>query len=365
MQRAWVGALFLAVAGALSWGARFFPEAIEHAYARRLYPTVVWVLSSLSGLVRFSLAELAVGMAALGLLLRLGLAVRDAFRQGLRRSGAALLGDLVLLAGVLALSFVLLWGLNYQRQPLAVASGLDARPAAAAELAELAEALVLGANTSRDGLPEDGQGVLRAPDGTAGILDRTPRGFDRVAPRYPALAGRPPRPKPVFLSEAMSWLGLSGIYSPFTGEANVNTTAPIPALPFTAAHETAHQRGLAREDEANFGSYLACLAHPDPDFRYSGLLAASLHTSAALRGVDEARARDVEALRSPAVGRDLQALREWEARHEGPVARTAEKVNDAYLKSQGAMDGVRSYGRMVDLLLAERRAQAGRPAPRE
>jgi hypothetical protein len=35
-------------------------------------------------------------------------------------------------------------------------------------------------------------------------------------------------------------------------------------------------------------------------------------------------------------------------------------VNDAYLKSQGQAQGVRSYGRMVDLLLAERRAAQAR-----
>ena len=33
-------------------------------------------------------------------------------------------------------------------------------------------------------------------------------------------------------------------------------------------------------------------------------------------------------------------------------------MNDAYLKSQGQKEGVRSYGRMVDLLLAERRARS-------
>jgi hypothetical protein len=32
-------------------------------------------------------------------------------------------------------------------------------------------------------------------------------------------------------------------------------------------------------------------------------------------------------------------------------------VNDTYLKAQGQTQGVRSYGRMVDLLLAERRAK--------
>jgi hypothetical protein len=39
-----------------------------------------------------------------------------------------------------------------------------------------------------------------------------------------------------------------------------------------------------------------------------------------------------------------------------------DRVNDAYLKSQGQREGVRSYGRMVDLLVGERRmSSAARP----
>ena len=40
-------------------------------------------------------------------------------------------------------------------------------------------------------------------------------------------------------------------------------------------------------------------------------------------------------------------------------------MNDAYLRSQGQKDGVRSYGRMVDLLLAERRAARPGGGPAE
>ena len=60
---------------------------------------------------------------------------------------------------------------------------------------------------------------------------------------------------------------------------------------------------------------------------------------------------------TPAMRRDLLALTAWHKRYESPLGEVQEKVNDAYLKSQGQADGVRSYGRVVDLLLAERRAR--------
>jgi hypothetical protein len=41
------------------------------------------------------------------------------------------------------------------------------------------------------------------------------------------------------------------------------------------------------------------------------------------------------------------------------VAEKADAVNNTYLKSNNQEDGVKSYGRMVDLLLAERRTRLG------
>jgi len=64
----------------------------------------------------------------------------------------------------------------------------------------------------------------------------------------------------------MSYLGIGGVYFPFTGEANVNISMPHTSIPFTACHEMAHQIGFAREDEANFIAYIACKNHPSPDF---------------------------------------------------------------------------------------------------
>jgi hypothetical protein len=40
---------------------------------------------------------------------------------------------------------------------------------------------------------------------------------------------------------------------------------------------------------------------------------------------------------------------------DGKVAEVSNKVNDTYLKVNKQEDGVKSYGRMVDLLLAQHR----------
>jgi hypothetical protein len=153
----------------------------------------------------------------------------------------------------------------------------------------------------------------------------------------------------------MSRLGITGIFFPFTGEAHVNREVPAPDVPFTASHELAHFRGFAREDEASYVGYLACRSHPDQDFRYSGSLVASAYLMGALAEVDPAAARRLQARRSPGVRRDLEALRAWSERYRGRVEAASQRVNDAYLRSQGQKDGIRSYGRMVDLLVADHR----------
>ena len=357
MKRFAAGLLFLTLAATLSAAGGQAPATVERLYALGVYPVLSAALSCVSGVLPVSVAELCFFAAAFLLVRRLLRLFRTGRATGWDAALGLCLADLILLAGGLALAFVLLWGLNYRRLPFATSAGLDASPASVDELRDLAFALAGRANERREGLAEDLQGVMLTKGGARSVLARTQAGFDEAAAHYSTLRGSCVRPKPLLFSEALSWLGLTGIYSPFTGEANVNVRAPESELPFSASHETAHQRGFAREDEANFAAYLACRFHPDPDFNYSGTLAASVHASNALFTAGREAWQAVEATRSPAVKRDLGALRAWAERHEGAVSRTSERLNDAYLRAQGQAEGVRSYGRMVDLLLAERRAE--------
>jgi hypothetical protein len=349
-----VGLALLFAAVLLRGAASLSPDRVESLYARSVYPMVRDSWGCAAAVLPFSLAEALAALLVLGLGARVLKAAWDARRTRLR-SVARLAADLVAALGLLVLLFLVLWGLNYQRLPLAASAGLVLKPAPPSELLALAEALLDQANALRGLQAEDARGAMRVPS-AADVLARASIGFAPLEPHFSFLSARCSAPKPIASSPLFSWLGITGIFVPFTGEANVNTSVPDSDLPFSAAHELAHQRGIAREDEANYVAYLACRAHPDPDFRYAGALAASLYASAALRGVDPEGARRLEARRSPAVGRDLAVLREWSDRHRGPARRASRRINDAYLKAQGQEQGVRSYGRMVDLLLAERRA---------
>jgi hypothetical protein len=331
---------------------------MERFYARGVYPSIAKALACVSAMFSFPLAEL---LLALFVTLLIVVAFRAATRlraTGSRRAVLVQAARSVLVsAGVAYSLFLLLWGFNYRRPPLAALSGLEVRPAPRAELEELTRALVLDANGLRVGLPETAAGVFRLEAGFEAALRSAPTGLRAAAASYPTLGPVEMAPKAALMSPFLSRVGVSGIYIPFTAEPLVNAMLPEAEVPFSASHELAHSRGIAREDEANFVAYVACRAHPDPAFRYSGALEAGFYSGAALASADPEAADRLLALRSEAVRRDVAAIQAWVARYRGPLMDAGERVNNAYLKAQGQLEGVRSYGRMLDLLLAERRAR--------
>jgi hypothetical protein len=344
------GIALVAAAALLQQAAARDPALVERAYSRGVYPGVASALAALSDTAPFGLAEWLAAAALVWLAVRLRRAARGRATRG------ALVARLLALAGWVWFAFLLAWGLNYQRLPLAASAGLDTRAPSVGELAALCESLVGEANQLRIGLPEDAQGVMRLRDGRAGALKRAARGSAALRRAYPWLGAEGAGPKAFAASPLFAYLGITGMFVPFSGEAHVNATLPDPELPFVAAHELAHRQGYAREDEANFLGYAACRLHPDQDVRYSGTLAASVYALGALAAADRTAYARIAAERSAAVGRDLAALDAWSRRYRSVVSEMARAVNHTYLRAQGQPEGVASYGRMVDLLIAERRA---------
>jgi hypothetical protein len=127
---------------------------------------------------------------------------------------------------------------------------------------------------------------------------------------------------------------------------------PDASLPFTMAHEMAHQRGTAREDEANFLAYLACRESGLAAARYSGALGAFGLVLADLAEASIDSARAVRSTLGAGPRADRAAIRSFWTRHEGRASVVAEKVNDRYLKANAQPAGIETYGQAVELLIA-------------
>lgn len=160
------------------------------------------------------------------------------------------------------------------------------------------------------------------------------------------------RAKGVYHGSLMSYLEITGIYTFFTGEANVNTAFPDFDIVFTTAHELAHQRGIMRENEANFISYVVCSTSSDEALRYGGALTMYEYISSALYRTDPDRYTEIAVGLSDLAWADILASREVIKKYSNTIiGDISNAVNDAYLKGSGT-EGVVSYGRVVELAVS-------------
>lgn len=354
--------IFVALGLIFSLMATHFSQLIEAGFSTKIYYWTIRPYSLLTGIFPFSLAELTVLFIIVLMAYRLSMAIKmlqnnpQDYLQGLLGKGA----QWVVTCVVIYLAFTFMWGLNYSRMTFAEISGLPVAPAEVEELTALALSLTERANELRDEVAEDHRGVMILSGDIPDMFGRAHLGYERAAATYPVLGGRYGSPKGVMLSPYWSYTGISGVYFPFTAEANINTHLPhsmLPSmLPFTTAHEMAHQRGFAREDEANYIAYFTSALHPDTDFQYSGVLQALTYTMNALYRVDVESWNEIRDEFSGGVRRDLIDLQEYRDRFQGPVRQASTRMNNTYLMANRQADGVYSYGRMVDLMLAEFRA---------
>jgi hypothetical protein len=159
--------------------------------------------------------------------------------------------------------------------------------------------------------------------------------------------------KPIILSEPMTYTHISGIYTFFTGESNVNTNFPDYTLPYTAAHELAHQRGIAREDEANFVAFLVCIESDDDYIRYCGYMNLFEYVLGALYTANnKAYSEILNEMDDWLIGEIVAYNAFFDKYRDNVVADVSGSMNDNYLQSQGQAAGSRSYGMVVDLAVA-------------
>ncbi len=340
----------------LTWLFSHTPDLVEKFYSQGIYPVLGQALSILTNRLIFSLTEALLVIIILALVY---LVIKHC-TLGRKSSSTrvALIQKAVGFWVFLSLAyfiFLFIWGFNYYRIPFADLAGFDTSGIRAEELELLCSDLVQQTNELRLAVSEDNGGVI-AVDKTK-VLEQAWEGYSVAGQTYAELGGNYSKPKALVMSRIMSWLGLSGLYFPFTGEANVNMEMPVPLFPATVAHEMAHQRGFAREDEANFIAYLTCINHPDLHFQYSGTLLALINSMNALAAYNYETYLELRQGYAAGVERDLSALRQFWQQYQGPISRTSSRVNNAYLQINGQEDGIHSYGRMVDLLIVEKRTQ--------
>ncbi len=313
---------------------------VEALYSRRLYPTLQNLLTPLSGFVPFALFDLLLAGAAACV----GVWWIAAMRRAGGRPRALLVAGrrtIVLAAGIY-LVFLLVWGFNYRREPLAAQLGHDARRVTSRALGELGVETADRLNDLYAAVPRAAWPDLDALPARLGpAFERVQRqlGSDRTA-----VVGAP---KATLLAPYFGWAGIDGMISPFTLEILVNDAVLPFERPYVVAHEWAHLAGYAAESEASFVGWLTCLAGDDAS-RYSAWLYLMPRV---VRHLDEEGRGRVWGRLAAGPAADLRAVA-LRLRDAVPfVQRNANRVYDRYLRANRVEAGIASYGEVVDLVL--------------
>lgn len=336
-------AIILLLTGACVAAAMYVPDFF--AYYTPLSQQVLKAISSVTGLFPFAVWEWVLVLIVLLVLYTL---VR-VFTQ--KRSFFCWLAGVVLLICVLLFLFVALWGVNHWGPSISEKLGLPVSQYTVDQLEEATRYMAGKASQWAEQVPRDENGDmvidLKTMPKTAG------KSYEPLTAQHSFFAGSTAPVKPLLSSEAFSYMGITGIFIPFTGEGCINKDTYASSLPFTMCHEAAHRLTVAAEDEANFCAFLACEASSDPSFHYSGWYSAFVYCYNALHKVNAERAWALwDTALSERVRQDCRNANTHYDQYEGEVQEAVQKVNDVYLKTFNEESGVQSYGEVADLLIA-------------
>ncbi len=240
----------------------------------------------------------------------------------------------------------------YRGAPLSEKLSLERRDVSKEELYEAALLVIEDLEGEIDSARFRADGSSFMPFSLSELSEKHCASYERLSEEYSFITHFSSEVKPLIISPLMTYTHISGIYSFFTGEANINTNYPDFVVVYTAAHEMAHQRGIAREDEANFLAFLACRESEDGYIRYCAYLNMYEYLANALYSADADLYRDLQARLPREAKAELSAYSAFFDKYRSSkAADVSDAMNNAYLESQGT-EGTRSYGMVADLAVA-------------
>ena len=355
------------IAGAAAFGAHLLfgrdSAFVERFYSRGLFVALRWIWDYTLGLspvpllfVFWAVAVVWIGVRILLRRPRRKGAAHPPLRTRVGRFGRSIAA----FAGALVFFFYVLWGFNYDRVRIETRLGLETPSLAAAELADEAAWASRSAAEARAAIPGATDAVLDSRLLPSGLESRLRVALGRVLKGmgYPA-PGRV-RVRTFVPGGWMMSFSSSGIYIPYFAEGYAAGTILPCETPFTRAHEMAHGFGFTDEGDANFLAFLACAASDEPLIRYSGFLSYWEYVGSDLSRAAPAEFRSLWGGLPAGMKADIQAVRANWNRYRGAIARASNRIYDRYLRSQGVREGMQSYSRFVNLVVAWTKAK-GRP----
>ena len=315
---------------------------VEAVYSRQAYLLSQNLLTPISSLTSVALFDVLLAVAVVGLPWWWVRSIRHAGPGGRWRAVAQMSLNTMTLAAAAYLIFLLVWGLNYRREPLTAKLDYQPQRVSSQALIVLANQAVVRLNTLHP------QAHAQPWSDLDELPTRLGPAFEQVqhdlGVRRTAVTGLP---KPTLLTPYFRHAGVDGMINPFSLEILVNATVLPFERPSVVAHEWAHLAGYANESEASFVGWLTCLSG-DAAAQYSAWVFLFPHL---LGHLDPEQQDRLWQEMDTGPTNDFRSVSE-RLSHAVPIVRkNANRVYDRYLRANRVDDGIASYGAVVNLVL--------------
>ncbi|MFT3747448.1 MAG: DUF3810 domain-containing protein [Agriterribacter sp.] len=249
---------------------------------------------------------------------------------------------------MLYIIFNILWGLNYDRSGIRSQLKLEEQKYSKEALEEINMMLIDKVNACKTGSVNQNISYSTPAD----VFKKTYGIYQQASVQYPFLQYKYKSVKSSFFGTIGNYLGFSGYYNPFTGEAQVNTTIPAFLQPYVCCHEVAHQLGYAKENEANFVGYIVATSSDDSLFMYSAYLDIFLYANRNLWRTDSTSAKQFSEQLSPEVKKDIKTMKDFYRSFQNPVEPYITWAYGKYLQSNRQPSGMLSYSEVIGDIIA-------------
>ncbi len=323
-----------------------YPLLIERYFSEGLYPFICRLLHPLLNFFPFSIGDLLYIAVICFFIYALYCLTRLLFKKQFYNALVLAL-RLIIRIQAAFIVFYFFWGLNYFRMPAAVRLNLRDTSYTTANLKAVTATLIDSANAIRATItPAD----LSQSNGA--IYQTAVQAIKKLSNQSVQYRTYSPDIKPSLLTIFLNYMGTSGYYNPFTGEAQINYEMPVVGRPVVACHEMSHQMGFAAEDEADFVGFVAGTGSHDRLLRYSAYRLAVGEFMQALYYSDSLANKELKRKISAAVLNDFKAERTYWAFYEGRANILSSVFFDKFLKANNQPHGLNTYNRMVLLVMA-------------
>lgn len=325
------------------------PTRVENHYSTGIYPPFARLLRYLLGWLPFSFGDVLYGLVILWIIWKLVKVIKALFKKQVTVKSfyAGFIKALNILL-IVYIFFNVFWGINYNRKGIADQLHLQMDKYKPDDLKKINNLLLEKVNASKLLLFNS---AVTYPSNSQ-LFSRINQAYAHAGVVYPFLKYQPVSLKPSLWSWLGNYMGFTGYYNPFTGEAQVNTLVPKFLQPFTTCHEVAHQLGYAKEMEANFVAYLAAAESKDTLLHYSVYLELFMYSNRNLFMNDSVAAKEIGKQLLPEVKADLKEWRAFNKKYRNPVEPVFRWIYGKYLERNQQPQGVLSYDEVTGFLIA-------------